>query len=63
MDNQKYKTFGLLCEGLHADECSVKKTLSVTPRPWYHWKVEDLSSLHVLLVLVVNLESIFITIW
>jgi hypothetical protein len=33
----------------------VKNTLSVTPRPLYHWKAKDLSFLHVLLAMGVNL--------
>jgi len=36
------------------------KTLSTTPRPWYHWKAEDLSFLHVLLVLGVTLTILLI---
>jgi hypothetical protein len=36
------------------------KTLSVTPRPWYRWKAEDLSFLHVLLVWGVTLTSLLI---
>jgi hypothetical protein len=36
-----------------------KKTLSATPRPLNHWKAEDLSFLHVLLVLCVNLGLSF----
>jgi hypothetical protein len=31
------------------------RTLSATPRPLYHWKAEDLSFLHVLLVLGIKL--------
>jgi hypothetical protein len=36
------------------------KTLSVTPRPWYCWKAEDLSFLRVLLVRGVTLTSLLI---
>ena len=45
-------------EGLRVDRKFVKKTLSATPRPWYHWKAEDLSFLHVLLVWGVNLTCL-----
>jgi hypothetical protein len=34
------------------------KTLSETPRPWYRWKAENLSFLHVLLVWGVILVSL-----
>jgi hypothetical protein len=33
VDNCKYETIGLLCEGPWADEYLVRKTLSPTPRP------------------------------
>jgi hypothetical protein len=35
-------------------------TLSATPRPWYRWKAEDLSFLHVLLVWGVTVTSLLI---
>jgi len=44
----------LLCEGLRADAFLLWKTLSTTPRPYDHWKAEDLGFLHVLLVLGVK---------
>jgi hypothetical protein len=47
----------MIFEGLQVDALLVKKTLSVTPRPLYHWKVEDLSFLYVLLVWGVKLVS------
>jgi hypothetical protein len=36
------------------------KTLSATPRPWYHWKAETLSFLHGLLVWAVTTLTISI---
>jgi hypothetical protein len=33
VDNCKYETIGLLCEGLQADEYLVRKPLSLTPQP------------------------------
>jgi len=35
-------------------------TLSATPRPWYRWKAENLSFLHVLLVWGVTLTSLLV---
>jgi hypothetical protein len=32
----------------------------MTPRPWYHWKAEDLSFINVLLVRGVTVTSLFI---
>ena len=46
---------------MNLDEYFVKKTLSATPRPWYPWKAETVSFLHVLIVwgvIVLNLLSI-----
>jgi hypothetical protein len=40
----------MIFEGLHVDAFLVMKSLSTTPRPSYHWKAEDLSFFHVLLV-------------
>ena len=37
------------------------KTLSMTTRPYDHWKAETLSFLHVLLVLGVKLTSLLTT--
>jgi hypothetical protein len=42
---------------LRAEEYLDRKTLSLTPRPKYHWKAEDLSFLYVLLVWGVKLAS------
>jgi hypothetical protein len=36
------------------------KTLSATPRPWYHWKAEDLSFFNELLIRGVTLTSLLI---
>jgi len=36
------------------------KTLSATPRPWYHWKAEDFSLLHMSLVWGVTLPGLLI---
>ncbi len=47
----------MLSEGLQADALLVMKTLSVTPRPLYCWKAEDLSFLYVLLGWGVKLVS------
>ncbi len=47
----------MLFEGLQADVLLVMKTLSVTPRPLYRWKAEDLSFFYVLLVWGVKLTS------
>ncbi len=44
-------------EGLQVDALLVMKTLSMTPRPLYCWKAEDLSFLYVLLVWGVKLVS------
>jgi hypothetical protein len=38
----------------------VMKPLSATPRPWYHWKAENLSFLNVLLVRGVTMTSLLI---
>jgi hypothetical protein len=47
----------MIFEGLRADAFLVVKTLSATPRLLFHWKAEDLSFLHVLLVWGVKLVS------
>ncbi len=49
-DKQQEKIRVMIFEGLQANALLVIKTLSVTPRPLYHWKAEDLSFLYVLLV-------------
>ncbi len=47
-DKQQEKIRVIIFEGLRTDAFLVMKTLSLTPRPLYHWKAEDLSFLHVL---------------
>ncbi len=47
----------MIFEGLRADAFLVMKTPSVTPKLLYHWKAEDLSFLHVLLVWGLKLVS------
>jgi hypothetical protein len=56
-DKQQEKIRVMIFEGLRADALLVMKTLSVTSRPLYRWKAEDLSFLYVLLVWGVKLVS------
>ncbi len=49
-DKRQEKSRVLRIERMHTDAFLLMKTLSATPRPWYHWKAENPCFLHVLLV-------------
>ena len=57
-DKRQEKSRALGIERMRTDALLLMKTLSVTPRPWYHWNAETLSFLHVYLAWGVNLASL-----